>query len=74
MEHLALDQEPAVGDDRDVRVDRGVQVAVHLDVEPGDGEPVLVSDPLNSQIGELFGDRPVREDPQRGIVRLLSVT
>lgn len=66
VEHLAaVDEEPDVGDARDVRVDHRVQFTVDLYVETGGGEGVAVTDGVHAA-GEgrrdLLGDGPERPD------------
>ena len=65
VEDRPVDEVADVGDPRDVRVDHGVQLAVHLDVEAGRGEGVAVADrvhPAREGRGDLLGDAAQRPD------------
>ncbi|GAA3077254.1 hypothetical protein GCM10020254_21650 [Streptomyces goshikiensis] len=67
MEERTLHEVADVGDAGDVRVDHGVQLAVHLDLEPGGGEGVAVTDGVDAAgigRGQLLGD--AAQGPQGG--------
>jgi hypothetical protein len=69
VEHHAVDEEPDVGDPRDLRVDLGVQLPVHVHLEAGDrlGVPVAHHVHPPGQPAQLGGHRPVRPHLERGV-------
>jgi hypothetical protein len=74
MEDRTVHEVTDVGDPRDIRVDHRVPLAMHLDVESGEGEGIALANsvhPIGECGGNLVGDNRRRPQPGRR-VRLQS--